>query len=136
MSECIFCKIAKGDTPSNIIYDNKYSIAFLDAHPATKGHTIIIPKKHYENITEIPQAELCEVIKVVQKIAKALKKYSGHIKFVQNNGERAGQVVPHLHFHLIPIAKDEDFDLSWTSSRRTDIVLEEVQEEIKNLLNQ
>src|SRR3989344_4316533 len=104
MNDCIFCKICKGEIPCNKIYEDKNTLAFLDINPATDkgGHTLVMPKKHYELITDIPEAELKELVKVIQKISKVLLKLYPGLNIVQNNKRIAGQVIPHLHFHLIP----------------------------------
>jgi histidine triad (HIT) family protein len=103
---CLFCKIAQHEIDASIVYENEEVMAFLDVNPAGPliGHTLVITKKHYENIEEIPEEKLLELIKVVKKLVPAIKKVSGAegINLLQNNGKPAGQFVPHLHFHIIP----------------------------------
>lgn len=103
-NNCIFCKIVKKELPSKIVYENDNTLAFLDIYPISEGHTIVIPKKHYENIEVIPEEELIYVIKTVKHLAKILHKnlnLEGY-NILQNNFKAAGQVVPHFHFHIIP----------------------------------
>lgn len=108
--DCIFCKIAKGEVPSDKIYEDENVFVFLDASPVSKGHTLVIPKKHYPTIYDIPEDLLCDVMTVVKKVSLRLReklKCEG-LNIRQNNGELAGQTVHHLHFHLVPKYCDED----------------------------
>jgi len=105
MSECIFCQITRKEAPSSIVYEDEQVVAFLSNRPVNIGHTLVAPKKHYENIYEIPEEEAAYLFKMVKKIAQAVKDATGieGIRIVQNNGEDAGQVVFHLHVHIIPM---------------------------------
>jgi histidine triad (HIT) family protein len=101
---CIFCKIVDKEVPSKIIYENDDTLAFLDIFPISEGHSIVIPKKHYENIEVIPEEELIKTIKTVKKLAKILHdklSFEGY-NILQNNFKAAGQVVKHFHIHIIP----------------------------------
>lgn len=104
MSDCIFCKIARREINHNRVYEDKDVIAFLDILPASKkgGHTLVIPKQHYETIEDIPEELLSKLIKVAKKVSVALMKNSDGVNIVQNNKKAAGQFVPHVHFHVIP----------------------------------
>ncbi len=104
MVECVFCDISSGIKTAEIIYRDETVIAFLDHRPIGKGHILVIPAKHYENIEEVPEDVLCEIYKVAKKISIAIKKTynpSG-INIIQNNGIDAGQTVFHFHVHIIP----------------------------------
>jgi histidine triad (HIT) family protein len=105
MSECIFCQITGGKTPANIVYEDQYVMAFLSNRPVNAGHTLVVPKKHYENIYDISEEEVAYLFKIVRRIAIAVKdaESAEGIRVVQNNGEMAGQVVFHLHVHVIPM---------------------------------
>jgi len=105
MSECIFCQIIRKEAPASIIYEDEKVVAFLSNRPVNVGHTLIAPKKHYQNIYEIPEDEAAYLFKKVKKIAQAVKDATGieGIRIVQNNGEDAGQVVFHIHVHVIPM---------------------------------
>jgi len=110
MSEpCEFCKIIRGKAPANRVYDDGQVVAFLSNHPVNPGHTLIVPKKHYENIYEVPDEEIAHIFKVCKTIASAVKKAvnAEGIRIVQNNGEAAGQVIAHLHVHVIPMRKKQ-----------------------------
>lgn len=104
MTDCIFCKIAHGEIPSKKVYDDAHVIAFLDINPANPGHTLVVPKKHSEDLTTIAEADLTKAIEVAKKIAIKLREnlHAEGVNIVQNNGRAAGQLVPHIHFHVIP----------------------------------
>ncbi|MEK6957841.1 MAG: HIT family protein, partial [archaeon] len=101
---CIFCKIVSGQIPSTKIYEDENSLAFLDISPAANGHSLVISKKHYATLLDIPSTELKELILAVQKIGAATMKATNAQGFnvLQNNGAVSGQVIRHLHFHVIP----------------------------------
>jgi len=108
--ECIFCKITKREIPSKIVYENNLDLAFLDISPISKGHTIVIPKKHYSTLEDIPDHELAEIYKVVKKIATMIheKLQIDGYNILQNNFTAAGQVIKHFHVHIIPRNFDDD----------------------------
>ena len=102
---CIFCQITSKQAPANIVYEDEQVTAFLSNRPVNMGHTLVIPNKHYENIYEIPEEEAAYLFKIVKRIAYAVKAATGieGIRILQNNGKAAGQVVFHLHVHIIPM---------------------------------
>ena len=102
---CPFCEIVSGKAPASIVYENSKVLAFLDINPANIGHTLVIPRGHWENIFEIPEKFLAEIAIVLKKVSISVKKTvdAEGIKVIQLNGRAAGQVVMHLHFHVIPI---------------------------------
>lgn len=107
--DCIFCKILNGDIPSRKVFENERFIAILDAFPANEGHTLVIPKRHFENIFEIDEETISEAYKIAKNIAEKIKANMGieNINILQNNGATAGQSVNHFHIHIIPrIEKD------------------------------
>jgi histidine triad (HIT) family protein len=93
-----------GEAAASIVYEDDKLIAFMDLSPASVGHTLIIPRTHYENIYEIPEELLAEMAGVVKRVCVAVKKTvdANGIKVIQLNGRAAGQVVMHIHFHVIP----------------------------------
>jgi len=93
MTNCIFCKIIKKEVPATKVYEDKNTFAFLDVSPVNYGHTLVIPKKHYETIDKMPKNELDKTIETVQKIAKVLDKISQGVNIMQNNKEAAGQLL-------------------------------------------
>ena len=137
MENCIFCKIAKGEIPSNKVYEEGDIFAFLDIQPASRkgGHTLIIPKKHYETIDEIPEALLNKVMKVVKKVSIAIMKLSDGVNIVQNNKKASGQFVPHIHFHVIPRYKDDGIRIEkWECHKYEEGEAEKMADKIKELL--
>jgi len=104
MADCIFCKIVKGDIPSFKVYEDDTVFAFADINPISDGHTLIIPKKHAENIWEIPADDLAAIHRASKKVADALKSSLNldGVACLQLNGRGVNQVVMHYHLHLIP----------------------------------
>jgi len=101
---CLFCKIANKEIDSKIIYEDEFSIAFLDINPSQKGHLLVIPKKHYQNLSEVPEEELAKLFETVKKMTKLLERRLNVSSFNigWNHGKDAGQVINHLHIHIIP----------------------------------
>ncbi|MHA1109846.1 MAG: HIT family protein [Promethearchaeota archaeon] len=101
---CIFCKIVDGNIPSSKIYEDMHSLGFLDIAPFTKGHTIVVPKEHYVNLLDFPDKEMESYFSALKKVTIKIKEKLGAdgINIMQNNFKAAGQVVNHLHFHVIP----------------------------------
>ncbi|MCS7104592.1 MAG: HIT family protein [Thermofilaceae archaeon] len=101
---CVFCEIAAGSAPAYFIYRSQRVIAFLDIYPVEKGHTLVTPLTHYRDLLEVPDDLLAEIIRVVKAVAAAQLRSLGAsgVRVVQNNGSAAGQVVFHVHFHVIP----------------------------------
>ena len=104
MEDCIFCKIASGEIPSQKVYEDDKTLAFLDIHPRAPGHTLLIPKDHYQWFDELPDDLSDHLFRVAKKIASDLKQHDGtdyvHLSIV-------GKDVPHVHIHLIPRKLDE-----------------------------
>ena len=135
MNECIFCKIVKGEIPSSKIYENDKVLAFLDIGPVNKGHTLVIPKEHYTNIYDIPEDILKEVVTAAKKISKAIKKgvNADGININQSNDSSAGQVVMHIHFHIIPRFRDDGLKL-WPQNKYNEGEMEIIKNKIKESL--
>jgi histidine triad (HIT) family protein len=134
MDDCLFCKVAKGEIPCAKVYEDEKTFAFLDINPVNKGHTLVITKEHYELITDVPEDLLADLIKTVKKVSKALLGMSDGVCIAQNNKEIAGQIVPHIHFHLIPRLKGDGHKFNWPSTKYEEGEAEKVAEKIKNLL--
>jgi histidine triad (HIT) family protein len=133
---CIFCKIVEKQAPASIIYEDQSVMAFLDIRPLTVGHTLIIPKAHYVDIFDIPEAELCRVHAVSKQIAPVLKsatKADG-ISIIQQNGKAAGQDIFHLHVHVVPRFEGQKLPhfCSLREAKRTE--LDETAQKIRALL--
>jgi histidine triad (HIT) family protein len=116
--DCIFCKIVNGEIPCAKVFENEQVLAFLDISQVTKGHTLVIPKTHKENVFELTPELSQNIFKVVPNIANAIKKQFSPIglNLLNNNGEHAGQSVFHFHLHLIPrYGKGDGFGAVWKS---------------------
>jgi histidine triad (HIT) family protein len=115
MEGCIFCEIVKGEAKSWKVYENENVFAFLDINPISKFHTLIIPKKHYKDIFDIPNFELKEVIEVVRKIVKLYENKLGikNVQIVNSSGKEAQQDVFHIHFHVVPRKFGDNQNIKW-----------------------
>lgn len=111
---CIFCKIVAGEIPANKVYEDEAAIAFLSIGPVNPGHTVVIPKDHFENIYGLPDETLCRLMMSVKKVALAVKNGldADGINIGMNNEESAGQEIPHAHIHVIP-RKHDDSLIHW-----------------------
>ena len=102
--DCPFCKIASNEASASRVYEDGEVVAFLDFRPVSEGHTLVVTKRHYESIYEVPDGEVAYLFKIVKRVALAVKKGVGAegISIAQNNGRAANQVVFHVHVHVIP----------------------------------
>ena len=132
MSDCIFCKIANGEIPSSTIYEDADFRVILDLGPATKGHALLLPKKHYANLFELDDEVAGKVLKTAKKVAGQMKDalHADGFNLVQNNGEAAGQTVFHFHMHLIPRYEGDRAGIHWTPQEITDTYMEDTRKEI------
>ena len=136
MNDCIFCRLVKGELPIYKVYEDKDVLAFLDRTPINPGHTLIIPKKHSETILDTDDDVLEKLVVVTKKISNALYKSLKLEGFniVSNQFKVAGQVVPHLHIHIIPRHKDDGFR-PWPSREyESEEVKKEVLKKIRKVL--
>lgn len=126
MSKTIFEQIADREIPANIVYEDDDVLAFMDAFPVSKGHTLVIPKRPIENIYELDDDTGAKVLSVVTRVSKAVRDTFNPkgLNVIQNNGSYASQSVFHLHFHIIPRYDDQfdGFGYKWTEdpTERTD----------------
>ena len=120
--DCIFCKIANGEIPSATLYEDEDFRVILDLGPATKGHALLLPKKHYANLFELPEDLAQKAVLAAQKVAGKLKDKMGAdgINLVQNNGEAAGQTVFHFHVHMIPRYRNDQAGIGWKPGSLSD----------------
>lgn len=102
--DCIFCKIVKNEIPNYTVYENDAILAFLDIHPMAKGHTVVVPKKHFELVFEMNDSDLCDLMigvkRAMERIQKTLQPDGFNIGW--NSGKAGGQAVAHLHMHIVP----------------------------------
>lgn len=133
-SNCIFCKLANGVFPTNFIYEDEDFKVILDANPATKGHSLILPKKHFKNLLDADEEILKKALPLAKKLSNKLidvLKCDG-VNVLQNNNEAAGQAVFHLHIHLIPRYKEEkEHILSWKPNKFSDEEMKNIAESLK-----
>ncbi len=136
MTECSFCKIITGKLPSNKIYENENVLAFapLKEHIIAKGHMLLIPKKHYVDIYDIPKEELHYLVDAIKTISQKLKEKlnAGGINVLHASGKVAQQSCFHFHFHLIPRYKDDGLD-TWPKTGYKEGNFPDVYKEIANL---
>ncbi|MEL7532361.1 MAG: HIT family protein [Bacteroidota bacterium] len=117
MDNCIFCKIVRGEAPSWQVMESEDAYAFLDIHPASRYHTLIIPKKHYRDIFDIPEAELQSVIALSRRVAKLYEEKLGikNLQIINSSGAEAQQDVFHIHFHIVPRKGGDGQSVRWTT---------------------
>jgi len=130
---CIFCKIIANEIPSHKVYEDDKTLAILDIKPVNKGHALVMPKKHYANLEEIDEADLTAVILIVKKIGGWLKAKLGveGYNVTINNDPVAGQIVQHLHFHVIPRHKG-DGHIQWMQSEYEPGEAEEIAKKLRS----
>ena len=121
--ECIFCRINKGEIPSSTIYENEEFRVMLDRFPASKGHILIIPKKHVDDIYDLDPESAGRLFELATRFASIIKRTFGNegLNLVQNNGKAAGQTVPHYHLHMIPRYKDDQMQLGWACDEKVTV---------------
>ena len=131
-NNCIFCKVANGEIPSRTLYEDEDFRVIMDLAPATKGHSLILPKEHYKNIYEIADDTAAKVLPLAKKMAALMTEKLGADGFniVQNNNEVAGQTVFHFHVHLIPRYNDDNQSLVMKPQEMTDAQLDVIKEQI------
>ena len=120
---CLFCDIVAGKIPSYTIYENDDILAFLDISQTTKGHTLVIPKKHYDSLLDCPTDEAIRLMTVISELSKTLvtSLEAKGINVLSNAGEIAGQTVSHLHFHLLPrYSKKDGFQTIFSETKHPD----------------
>ena len=135
MQKCIFCKISNKEIPGHIIFENEHVLAFLDISQTTLGHTLVIPKKHVEDVFSMTEEDMTHVFSIIPKLATALRKtfHADGMNIVNNNKPVAGQTVFHYHVHLIPRYSFEDsFNVHYVNNAAlyTPDSLSELKEEI------
>lgn len=133
--DCIFCKIIKGEIPCSKIYEDEKTLVFLDIQPVHKGHCLIIPKEHSENILDTKDKYLHSMISTSKKIAKAMMEatHADGFNININTKKAAGQLVDHVHFHIIPRFKEDGLKL-WPQSPYQEGKMQEIADKIKSLL--
>ncbi len=111
VDDCLFCKIIEGEIPSEKVLESENFIVVRDAFPKVKGHSLVISKKHYDSFLDMPQKLYEELLKVSKEAALKITEEAGAegFNFIMNNGKVAGQIIPHMHWHILPRKKDDGF---------------------------
>ena len=135
MSHCIFCDIMRNKLQHHLIYEDNNHIAILDKYPIDLGHSLVIPKKPYEKLTDMNSNEISELFIKIPKIVNGILKATNADAFTiaQNNGKSAKQIVPHVHVHIIPRYSSKGVE--WTKRKIVkDIELDELAKKIRNCM--
>lgn len=118
--DCVFCSIVEGEIPAHVVYRDDNVVAFLDANPVSKGHTLVVPREHVETIHDAGGMDY--IWDALVRVANAVKEAfdPGGINIDQNNGELAGQEVPHLHFHVTPRYEGDELEITYNRGELED----------------
>jgi histidine triad (HIT) family protein len=111
--DCIFCKVLAGELPSEKIYEDDYAVSVMDINPWTRGHAVVVPRKHAKNLFEIEDDELAHVVQAAKRVATMMRDTldCDGVNLLQSNGAAAWQTIFHLHFHVIPRYADDPLQL-------------------------
>lgn len=131
--ECVFCGIIEGEIPSHTVYEDENVVAFLDANPVSRGHTLVVPKKHVETVLEAE--DMWYMWDAIFKVANAVDETFDPegLNITQNNGEAAGQEVFHMHFHITPRYTGDEIDIDYDREELEDG--EDVASELRENIN-
>lgn len=130
--DCIFCKILADEIPSARVHEDEHSVAFLDLFPLAPGHTLLIPRDHHELLTDMPDETMAALGRVLPRLARAVVAATGAEGFniFQTNGACSGQVVPHVHVHVIPRAPEDGLGFRWRAGSYEEGEMADWQEKI------
>jgi len=136
MTDCVFCRIAQNSIPSYKVYEDQNILAFLDIGPVSKGHTLVIPKEHFATIDQCPADVLANLAAKLGIIAKAVTEAVGADAYnvLCNNGKAAGQIVEHVHFHIIPRSAGDGVFTQWPAGKYADGEAQAIAAKISDLL--
>ena len=136
MDDCIFCQIVANQIPSTRIYEDDLALSFLDIGPISSGHTLVIPKKHYAFMDQCDTESISAVIQACKKIAPAIVKVTqcDGYNILCNNGRASGQIVDHVHFHIIPRMTGDGVFSKWPAGKYPEGKMQELAELIKQTL--
>jgi len=132
MNDCIFCQIVRGEKPAKVVYENENALCFLPKEIEVYGHTLVVPKQHFQDLYDIPQELLCKLTAVIQLLTKEYKTKIGAtgMNVLHASGQDGQQSVPHFHFHLFPRFKDDNLD-TWPNLAKKDFDAEEIWKKLK-----
>ena len=116
-TDCVFCRIVAGQIPARTILATDAAVAFLDVAPLAEGHTLLIPRRHVVRVEDLPDSDAAELARLLPRLARAIRAACGSpgLNILQNNGPEAGQVVGHLHIHLIPRRASDGLGYRWNA---------------------
>jgi histidine triad (HIT) family protein len=136
MADCVFCKIVAGELPSSKIYEDDLVLSFMDIAPLSRGHTLVIPKNHYEYFVDVPPDEAAAVSAAMLKVAPAVtaSQNADGFNLLLANGACAGQVIFHVHFHIIPRKNKDGVGFAWRHGAYADGEMAEVHQSILSAL--
>lgn len=112
MDACIFCKIASGEIPCMKVYEDDFTLAFMDIAKDVDGHILIVPKNHFKNVLDCDEETICAIMKTVKTVSNHLTDHCGYegVNLLNASDESAGQSVPHFHMHIIPRKRNDGID--------------------------
>jgi histidine triad (HIT) family protein len=133
---CIFCRIASGGIPSAKVLEDAHCFAFMDIGPLAEGHVLLVPKRHYVTLDQMSATEAAAVLSHLPALVKAVHAAVGckGVNILQNNGKVAHQVVPHVHFHIIPRNEGDAFSFNWPAGKYGSGRIEELARLIRDRL--
>lgn len=136
MADCIFCKIMAGEIPSARVYEDDAKVAFMDIGPVQPGHVLLIPKAHYELLTDVPAEVAADLFGVLPRLARAVVKAARADGFnvFQTNGACSGQVVPHVHIHIIPRHEKDGYSFHWRAGSYAEGEIESWRQKVADAL--
>lgn len=117
--DCIFCKIASGAIPALTLFADEAAVAFLDIGPLAPGHTLLIPRAHYSNLSDMPADAAARLASLLPRLVFAVQRATGctGVNVLQNNGRSAGQIVEHVHIHVIPRTDGDGLGFRWNAGK-------------------
>jgi len=136
VSNCVFCRILAREIPAHVILDTPACLAFLDVGPLSEGHLLAIPRRHVERLDQLSEDEAAGLARLLPRLSRAVLGATGApgLNILQNNGSEAGQVVPHVHFHLIPRRANDGLGYRWNAGRYSAGRVEAVRDALLNAL--
>lgn len=126
--ECIFCKIIKGEIPSRMIHESEVAIAFLDIHPATRGHTLVVPREHFKDMEKAPRTVINQLLATISNVVSIIKEKlpCKALNVLINQGKPAGQVIDHFHVHVIPRHENDGLSFPRSTTSISEKELDEI----------
>ena len=136
MSDCVFCRILKGEIPAQKVHEDDRAVALLDINPVAPGHTLVLPRAHHETWTDLPPELASHLALVAQTVARAVVKAQGAQGFnlLMNNHRCSGQAIPHAHFHVIPRKTDDGVKYGWPTKPAVGEELAKTAERVRQAL--